>query len=1007
MQKGFVGFHPLSSLCLLLALSSHTYANEAISQKQFLFEKLLINEMNYQDGLVEQTLKRLALIAPNDPVLIAAEIRLALRQGKPTLANELLAKLKESSPDYQLYRQSQINITLALPANQQKLSQARLFAIAGEYKKANTLYDELFHAQPPTPELSVEYWSLMSKIPDRQATAYHELKALYRYLTLHHLHLSDPDANNWQGTLLKVLSDLSLKRGELAFKKMQIASAETYFKEAIQFNPKNDYGYIGLGDVAFLRKHYAESEAFYRKAQETTWHGSAIYGILRIYKLQSLQKALNYLNNLPPDPKTQFKATIREVENELLQQEAERFFAQKNWSQALIKYKQAHEFDPTNVWLTYHLVSTMRELGQLEQAKTVLRQLAIKLPHDPDQAYVYAMFLSSINQDQDAVNRLLTIPKSNWDQSMRDLYDRLSLSLALDHAQKLWDAGNKQAAINYLQAQPAHVRINLKLAGWAFNDNRLSDALRYFRAALSMEPTNIDAIMGEIETYIAQGKLNEAEQVLTRHAPQTETGTINVQRRVAEAWTALTQPQKAFAIYSRLKRTIRSLTPSDDNALVFRNAARIEVLSNDPIEAKEDYREAMYQSRIAKIRPDNNQLYTRLTRITKGDDWIKRSIRQEAADLYLHQQTNVTIGNDFWELPGTPAYSGFRASESNIQIDTPLFNGRGIFRANYIIESAGQFTTINGSYIAPFGTCEAGCSSGIIQRKTGYGFDVGWYNNKWAVNMGHTPIGFNVPNWFGALSYTGDFHYVGWTLTAKRSMMTNSLLSFSGTVDPNTQTVWGGAMFNGVNLSLSYDRGESYGLWGNLDAGTVTGKNIPSNQRVRLMDGYYYKLINEDNRRLSIGISNMVWHYQKNLNGYTLGEAGYFSPQRYISFTLPVNYRQRTENWTYEVGASVSWSNSSIQSINLYPLPQLIPAFLNLQNTASTPSSANATGYALFALAERRLTSHLVLGGMFEIQRSVDYTPSHAAIYLRYFFHAWDGDMDLPIRPRYTMFTAD
>jgi len=44
------------------------------------------------------------------------------------------------------------------------------------------------------------------------------------------------------------------------------------------------------------------------------------------------------------------------------------------------------------------------------------------------------------------------------------------------------------------------------------------------------------------------------------------------------------------------------------------------------------------------------------------------------------------------------------------------------------------------------------------------------------------------------------------------------------------------------------------------------------------------------------------------------------------------------------------------------------------------------------------------LGGMIDIQRSRDYTPSHAAIYLRYFFDAWEGDMDLPIRPRYTMY---
>ncbi|MBS2694031.1 BCSC C-terminal domain-containing protein, partial [Salmonella enterica subsp. enterica serovar 1,4,[5],12:i:-] len=103
------------------------------------------------------------------------------------------------------------------------------------------------------------------------------------------------------------------------------------------------------------------------------------------------------------------------------------------------------------------------------------------------------------------------------------------------------------------------------------------------------------------------------------------------------------------------------------------------------------------------------------------------------------------------------------------------------------------------------------------------------------------------------------------------------------------------------SLSASYDRGEANGVWADLSAHQLTGKNVADNQRQRLMAGYYYKLINEDNRRLSVGLNTMLWHYQKDLSGYSLGQGGYYSPQQYLSLSLPVNYRQRTENWSWEL----------------------------------------------------------------------------------------------------------
>lgn len=105
-----------------------------------------------------------------------------------------------------------------------------------------------------------------------------------------------------------------------------------------------------------------------------------------------------------------------------------------------------------------------------------------------------------------------------------------------------------------------------------------------------------------------------------------------------------------------------------------------------------------------------------------------------------------------------------------------------------------------------------------------------------------------------------------------------------------------------MGLSLSYDKGEANGVWASLSGDQLTGKNVEDNWRVRWTTGYYYKVINQNNRRVTIGLNNMIWHYDKDLSGYSLGQGGYYSPQEYLSFAIPVMWRERTENWSWELG---------------------------------------------------------------------------------------------------------
>jgi hypothetical protein len=45
----------------------------------------------------------------------------------------------------------------------------------------------------------------------------------------------------------------------------------------------------------------------------------------------------------------------------------------------------------------------------------------------------------------------------------------------------------------------------------------------------------------------------------------------------------------------------------------------------------------------------------------RNDDWLKRGVRSDAADLYRQQDVNVTLEHNYWGSSGTGGYSDLKA----------------------------------------------------------------------------------------------------------------------------------------------------------------------------------------------------------------------------------------------------------------------------------------------------------------------------------------------------------
>lgn len=821
----------------------------------------------------------------------------------------------------------------------------------------------------------------------------------------------DPQSSSrdkWESLLKVNRYWLSIQQGDAALKANNPDQAERLYQQARSIDNADSYAVLGLGDVAMARKDYAAAERYYQQTlRMDSSNSNAVRGLANIYRQQSPEKASAFIASLSASQRRSIDDIERSLENDRLAQQAEALENQGNWAQAAELHRRRLAMDPGSVWVTYRLSRDLWNAGQRSQADAQMSALARKKPNDPEQVYAYGLYLSGNDQDRAAMAHINSLPRSQWNSNIQELADRLQSNQVLETANRLRDSGKEREAEELLRQQPASTRIDLTLADWAQQRREYATARASYEAVLAREPNNVDARLGLTEVYLAQGDKAAARAELAKlpAAEAGETPSINMQRRIALAQMQLGDTASAQQTFNKIVPQAKSQPPSMENAMVLRDAAAIQAQAGEPEQALDTYKDAMVAAGITPTRPEDNDTFTRLTRNDEKDDWLKRGVRSDAADLYRQQDLNVTLEHDYWGSSGTGGYSDLKAHTTMLHVDAPYSDGRMFFRTDMVNVNVGSFSDdANGQYDDNWGTCTlSDCSGSRSQSDRGASVAVGWANDTWSWDIGTTPMGFNVVDVVGGVSYSNDIGPLGYTLNAHRRPISSSLLAFGGQKDApsNTNKTWGGVRADGGGVSLSYDKGEANGVWASLTGDQLTGQNVEDNWRVRWMTGYYYKIINENNRRVTIGLNNMIWHYDKDLSGYSLGQGGYYSPQEYLSFAVPVMWRQRTEHWSWELGGSVSWSHSRTKTMPRYPLINLIPE--DFQDEARTQTndggSSQGFGYTARALIERRVTSNWFIGTAIDIQEAKDYTPSHFLLYARYSAAGWQGDMDLPPQP--------
>ncbi|TBR39351.1 MULTISPECIES: cellulose biosynthesis protein BcsC [Dyella] len=649
------------------------------------------------------------------------------------------------------------------------------------------------------------------------------------------------------------------------------------------------------------------------------------------------------------------------------------------------------------------LASIGREWIALGEPEKGLQQVRHWLDTHPDDPAIgvrlrYGELLASANRDDelgawiaDARARPGVTPEQ------QSGFDDQLLRLALRTAGRQMDAGDFKAAGQTLEAVPEAGKADRR---WLLTQADLREAQGDYRGAeasanaiLKKDPTDAEARLTIARMEARLGHRQAAEDIVNQVLADTPPDDVDTRLSIARRYTALGRNARAQDVVDPLRAT------NGERSDVTMQAGRIAQAQGDYNGAAGLYRVARQQEAAEGELPSAEDGLTSAGRALKS--------------LQDRRQGQVATAIIQSNESGSSGMSRLNATEIPVYLRIPDgYTGHWFFHADTVILHADTLPADRFDPAYKFGQIAAWGNAGlrpIDQSDKGValaaGYDFSGASNSWRADIGSSPLGFTVHQVLGGFAYRHDFYNASLSLDVSRRPVTASLLSYAGARDPVTGDTWGGVVRNSITVRGAQDVGRST-LFASLGYGTYDGKDTRSNQDFRLRTGIDWPVYVSPDQRFSSGLVVNYWHYANNQHFYTYGNGGYYSPQKYVSISIPLDWRGRKGRWAWELEASVGHSDTREDTAPYFPtrpdLQQLATARMAAADLGSPYyGSGNGGGfsYTVAGALEYRITEHWVMGTRFKLDRSHDYAPNLGTIYLRYFFDRQSLPVPYPPNP--------
>lgn len=383
-----------------------------------------------------------------------------------------------------------------------------------------------------------------------------------------------------------------------------------------------------------------------------------------------------------------------------------------------------------------------------------------------------------------------------------------------------------------------------------------------------------------------------------------------------------------------------------------------------------------------------------------GDAETVLSARQtrEQIETRLHNWTSFAA--EWRHKPGDSGISRFDA----IVIPSLWHHARGYeqrwwLQADAVSIDAGELS-LDFDAASSFGSIRAAGPAAPRSfnndAQNGLAVGLGFLTDTFAMDIGSTPLGFELPQVVGGLEWRPAIPNVAVSLGFSRRAVTSSVLSYAGMRDPISGTRWGAVIQTGPYVDAGIYR-ERYSVAGALRFTEIAGTRVLDNRFFGARFGSDWKFYSEPHARASLGLTINYWTFDHNLQNYTFGSGGYYSPQSYVSVALPLEVWGEARDWSYRLRVSVAHTSSRLERIAAYPNdPDLQVAAGGPSFDADRSSGASLSAYAA---VERQISPTWIAGAKLDIDRADYYEPTVFMIYLRHAFAPWTTRIAVPPRP--------
>lgn len=294
--------------------------------------------------------------------------------------------------------------------------------------------------------------------------------------------------------------------------------------------------------------------------------------------------------------------------------------------------------------------------------------------------------------------------------------------------------------------------------------------------------------------------------------------------------------------------------------------------------------------------------------------------------------------------------------------------------------------TPDGSSGYPFGTLPS-FATFSEQSADGLGAEVQASSDSFGGAIGMSPNDFLVQNWTGGLRLGSPDDSM--RLVVARDTVKDSLLSFAGTRDPGTGIVWGGVVSNSAALQFASSESGT-GLYASVGGSVLRGEHVADNWSLQGTAGAYWRVAATDQGALSISFNVTGMHYDRNLNFFSLGHGGYFSPQRYLLGAVPVSWFGRRTGLEYEISVSAGLQSIKEDGAPLDPTRSDVPFY--------APDSRRGANYNVSFRLEYHVAPHWYVQAFAGANNARDYASQTFQIALKCLLNRVPTGTNLPLK---------